>query len=80
MAKTPAIHVKPSVYTPETVSVSSEGEIVVMKFGNTEVKMHYANALQFSQWVRLRAKEAKRRAGDTSRHWSAVGVLEDFKG
>jgi hypothetical protein len=61
----------------ERVSVDSEGEIVVMKLGNTTVKMHYESALQFSQWVRIRAKEAKRRAGDVSRHWSAIGILQD---
>ena len=61
----------------ERVAVASEGDLVIMNFGNTQIKMHYEAALQVSQWIRLRAKEAKRRAGDASRHWSAIGILED---
>jgi hypothetical protein len=40
--------------------------------------MHYEDALKVSQWLRVRAKEAKKRAGDVSRHWSVVGTLEDL--
>ena len=39
-------------------------------------KMPYETALQLSQWLRVRGKEAKRRAGDMSRHLSAVGILD----
>lgn len=68
--------VKPAVMRQENVSVESEGELVVMRFGNSELKMHYEDALKFSQWIRVRAKEAKRRAGDVSRHWSAIAIIE----
>ena len=44
-----------------------------------QLTMPYETALQLSQWMRVRAKECKRIAGDMSRHWSAVGVLEDLK-
>lgn len=74
----PNVVVKPSVLRPETVSVSDEGELVVMKIGNAELRMHYSDALTFSQWIRMRAKAAKRRAGDVSRHWSAVAELSDL--
>lgn len=64
----------------QRISVDTDGgEIVVMTIGNVEVKLPYETALQLSQWLRVRGKEAKRRAGDMSRHWSAVGVLEDLK-
>jgi hypothetical protein len=63
----------------QRIAVSSEGEMVVITIGNTDLRMHYEDALQLSQWVRVRAKEAKRRAGDTSRHWSAVATLEGIK-
>jgi hypothetical protein len=61
----------------ERIAVDSVGELVVMQLGNVEVKLPYETALLLSQWLRVRAKEAKRRAGDTSRHWSVVGTLHD---
>ena len=61
------------------IAVGSEGELVVISIGNSELKMHYEDALQLSQWIRVRAKEAKRRAGDQSRHWSLVATLEGVK-
>lgn len=51
--------------------------MVVMRLGNVEVKLPYETAFQLSQWLRVRAKEAKRFAGDTSRHWSVIGVITD---
>lgn len=61
----------------ERISVSSENDLVVMQFGNVEVRIPYETALLLSQWIRFRAKEAKRFAGDTSRHWSVIGQLHD---
>ena len=61
----------------ERIAVSSDGDLVVMQLGNVEVKLPYETALTLSQWLRVRAKEAKRRAGDTSRHWSLIGTLHD---
>lgn len=61
----------------ERISVVSEGELVVMQLGNVTVKLPYDTALLLSQWLRMRAKEAKRRAGDKSRHWSVIGTLHD---
>lgn len=61
----------------ERVAVSSEHDRVVIQLGNVVVKLGYEDALQLSQWIRFRAKEAKRFAGDQSRHWSAIGQLTD---
>lgn len=61
----------------ERIAVSSEGDLVVMQLGNVEVRLPYETALQLSQWLRVRAKESKRRAGDASRHWSLIGTLHD---
>ena len=69
--------VNPGLLKRERIAVTSEGELVVMTLGNVEVKLPYATALLLSQWLRVRAKEAKRRAGDTSRHWSTIGTLHD---
>lgn len=75
----PAIHTVPDLLTPQRLSVESQGETVIIRVGNSELKMHYEDALKISQWIRSRAKEAKRRAGDMSRHWSAIGILDDLK-
>lgn len=61
------------------MEVRTEGELVVLQVGNAELKMPYETALQLSQWLRVRGKEAKRLAGDSSRHWSAIAVLEGVK-
>lgn len=77
-ASLPRIHTPPPLLTPQHLAVSSEGEIVVITIGNSDLRMHYADALKVSQWIRVRAKEAKRRAGDVSRHWSGLAMLEDL--
>lgn len=61
----------------EVIAVAAEGDLVSIKLGNVEVKLGYEDALVLSQWIRVRAKEAKLTAGDTRRHWSVVGQLHD---
>lgn len=41
------------------------------------MKMEYETAIQLSTWLRVRGKEAKRNAGDVSRHWTVIGRLGD---
>jgi hypothetical protein len=72
----PAIHSKPKLLTPHTVEFWFEGELVVMKVGNSELRLHYEDALNVSQRMRVTAKQAKHATGDVSRHWSAIGTLE----
>lgn len=50
--------------------------MVAIQIGNSTLRLHYTDALQLSQWIRIRAKESKRRAGDESRHWSAIGIVD----
>lgn len=71
-----AIHSKPDLLTPQRIAVESQGENVLIHVGNSTLTLHYEDALKISQWIRLRAKQAKNRAGDMSRHWSAIGTLE----
>ena len=61
----------------ERIAVESAGDLVHIHLGNVQVSLQYEAALLLSQWIRVRAKEAKRRAGDKSRHWSAIGTLHD---
>lgn len=54
------------------VGARSDGLLVAVKLGTIEAKMPALAALKISQWIRVRAKESKRRAGDLTRHWSAI--------
>lgn len=63
----------------QRIEVACEGEIVLLKVGNAELRMDYETAIQLSTWLRVRGKEAKRLAGDTSRHWSVIGHLTDVE-
>ena len=68
-----------SLLNKQQVSVSTEGQVVVLKIGNTEIKMEYETAIQLSTWLRIKGKEAKRFAGDDSRKWSVIGNLESVQ-
>lgn len=65
-----------SLLQKQSVSVRAEGELVVLRIGNAEMKMDHETAIQLSTWMRVRGKEAKRLAGDNSRKWHVVGKLD----
>jgi hypothetical protein len=63
----------------QRISVDSVGDHVLLTIGNSTIKMPYETAIQLSQWLRIRGKEAKKRCGDMSRHWSVIGVLDGLR-
>ena len=63
--------------TKQTLAVTTDSELVLIQIGSSTLKIHYEDALQLSQWIRFRAKECKRNAGDRSRHWSGIVGSED---
>lgn len=65
-----------SLLQKQRIEVKAEGTLVLLKIGNAEMRMPYETAIQLSTWLRVRGKEAKRIAGDQSRHWSVIGNLE----
>lgn len=69
--------VNPNLLKRERIEVTSEGDLVRMQLGNVEVKLPFETALLLSQWLRVRAKEAKRRAGAGGLRWSVIGTLHD---
>jgi hypothetical protein len=73
-----AIHVKQRLQTWHREDVWTVGKIVHVKIGSNTLTFHFETALKVAQWIRVRAKEARNRAGDV-RHWSAIGTLEDLK-
>lgn len=74
-----AIHSNPKLRAWRREDVTTQGRLVLIKIGATTISLHFENALQVAQWIRVRAKEAMRTAGDTGRHWSVIGTLEDLK-
>lgn len=75
----PMILTRPTMLRPEHVEIGTEGELVTFTVGNSTLKIHYEDALKISQWLRMRAKEAKRKCGDTSRHWSVLAMLDGIR-
>lgn len=66
------IHVKAKAKSWHREDVVLEGRsLVAIKIGSKTLRLHFEKALTISQWLRVRAKEAQRTAGDT-RHWSEV--------
>jgi hypothetical protein len=63
----------------QKISVEARGELVRLSIGNADIDMPYETAIQLSQWLRVRGKEAKRQAGDMSRHWSVIAVLDGLR-
>jgi hypothetical protein len=60
------------------IGVKQEGTLVLVRLGNEEAKIPHHAAQAIAQWLRLRAKEAKRRACDTQRHWSLIANEESL--
>ena len=69
-----------SLLKRQRIDVSAEGPLVVLRIGNAEMKMEHETAIQLSTWLRVRGKEAKKNAGDASRHWTVIGNLEAVEG
>lgn len=63
----------------QRMAVEARGELVRLSIGNADIDMPYETALQLSQWLRVRGKQAKRQAGDMSRHWSAIALLDTVR-
>lgn len=75
----PSIIIRTPTFSAEEIKVSDVGENVEIQIGNSILTLPYPDALKISQMIRVHAKRAKRQAGDTSRHWSAMAILEDLK-
>lgn len=72
----PVIVKRPALVKPTPLSVRAEGETVYLTINGVDVGFHYEDALTVAGWLRLRAKQAKANAGDTSRNWRVLGDLQ----
>jgi len=57
--------------------VDCEGELIVIKVGQTEARMHWEDALKLSVWFRAAAKNAKGWAGNQTQRLRAKGHLHN---
>jgi hypothetical protein len=64
------------VLKPTQIKVDHRGDLVIVQIGSSTMELPYEVALQFSQWLRVHGKAAKQKAGDLSRHWSAIAMLD----
>jgi hypothetical protein len=64
------------VLKPTQIKVDHRGDLVIVQIGSSTMELPYEVAIQFSQWLRVHGKAAKRIAGDMSRHWSAIAMLD----
>lgn len=65
------IHVKEKMHVVNDNTVSINNSLVSVRISNHTFSTHYRNALKLSQWLRVRAKQARNTAGDI-RHWSII--------
>lgn len=71
--------VLPDALKAEQIRTDVERDLVVVAFGADEMRLPHKAALTIAQWIRMRAKESKRRAGDLGRHWSVIGTQHDLQ-
>lgn len=69
-------NVAKEVLGPDKIGARNEGTLVVLRFDRTEAKLPYQACFKISQWVRIRAKESKVRAGDVARRWETIARVE----
>lgn len=58
-------------------SLAFERNLVVLRFDDTTVKMHYSTSFELYGLTRIAAKNAKRWAGDTARQWTTRANLQN---
>lgn len=68
-----------SLLRATSIEVRQHGELVEIQVGSQVMRMGYEDALKLSQWIRLRAKQAKQFAGDTKRDWSVVAAIDPLE-
>ena len=67
-----------SLFRPLKIRIFHERDTVVLEIDRHELKMEYPYAIALSQQLRMHGKQAKKWAGDVSRHWSTdASVLSD---
>ena len=63
--------------TKQNISVDTVNDMVRLRIGNAEMNMPYETAIQLGGWLWHHGKQAKRNAGDRSKHFHVLGTLTD---
>lgn len=61
----------PERLAAKSMRVAQEGSLVALTINRVTARMPYQAALQLSQWLRVRGKEARNAAGEAA-HWSQI--------
>lgn len=69
--------ITPSLLQSLNMEVGHVGQVVYFKIGNHKLEMDYPSAIKLSQMLRTHGKQAKKFAGDASKHWLSEAVLTD---
>lgn len=64
-----------SIIQKHHVRIWHELDTVVLEINGTSLKMEYPYAIAISEQMRLHGKQAKKFAGDKSKHWSTEASL-----
>lgn len=64
-----------SLFQQLKVRVFHELDTVVLDINGTELKMEYPYAIAVAEKIKLHGKQAKKWAGDSSKHWSTAASL-----
>lgn len=67
----------PSLLQNHDMSVHHEGELVIFRVKNVEMKMDYPTALTLARMLFAHGKQAKKFAGDFSLTTRSIAVLTD---
>ena len=59
------------------MKVAHEMDTVIVEIGGKTLTMDYPTALKLSLMLRQHGKQAKKFAGDASKHWASTAVLTD---
>lgn len=69
--------ITPSLLEALRMEIGHLGEVVYFEIGNHKLEMDYPTAIKLSSLLRVHAKQAKKFAGDASKHWTSECVLTD---
>ena len=69
--------IPPSLVENMRAEIGHIGTMVYLDVGGQRLELDYPTAIKFSSLLRTHAKQAKKFAGDASRHWTSESVLTD---
>jgi hypothetical protein len=67
----------PTLLESQNMIVFHEMDTVVFEIGHHRCAMDYPTAIKLSALLRTHAKQAKKFAGDHSKHWTSESILTD---